>query len=143
MTKRAITIFILSTLLFATYGQINSEDENELTELQKEIEAYIIDKFHCKYHTSIEFHEKKLFNLNQLIADHKTPEIFKDEPRAIKDNKEAFSWLEEVGSEYVIPYSMTYIFATKDEETDEWNPMWVLLLLDDELEIIGHIRYFP
>ncbi|NLZ94216.1 MAG: hypothetical protein GX921_00110 [Bacteroidales bacterium] len=143
MTTRAITFFILFSLLFAAYGQTNNEEGKEPTELQKKIEAYIIDTFHCTYHNSIEFHEKKPFNLNQLIADHKTPEILKDDPRAIIDNKEAFDWLEEVSSEYVIPYSMTYVFGTKDEELDEWNPMWVLLLLDDELEIIGHIRYFP
>lgn len=143
MTKRAITIFILSIQLFAAYGQINNEDENKLTELQKEIEAYIIDKFNCKHHISIEFKERNLFDLDQLIANHKQPEILKDDPRAVNDNKEAFNWLEEVGNEYLITYSMTYVFGTKDEEDEEWNTFWILLLLDEESEIIGHIRYFP
>ena len=143
MKRSWITIFIVSTLLFTATGQTNSADQSKLTDLQKRIEAYIIEKFHCQYHTSIEFHDILLFDLDQLIDDHKQPDIFKDEPRAIKDNQEAFDWLEEVGTQYDIPYSMTYIFGTKDHEEDAWNPMWVLLLLDYEMEIIGHIRYFP
>ena len=143
MTKRAISIFILSTLLFVAHGQINNKNKNELTELQKEIETYIIDKFNCKHHISIEFKEKNLFDLNQLIANHKQPKILKDDPRAVRDNKEAFDWLEKVGSEYLITYAMTYICGTKDEEDEEWNAVWVLLLLDEEDDIIGHIRYFP
>ena len=143
MTKRIIIAFLLSTLLFTAIAQTDRVDENKLTALQKRVEAYIIDKFHCEYHTSIEFHDIELFDLKQLIANHKKPEILKDDPRAIKDNREAFAWLEEVGSEYDIPYSMTYIFGTKDDEAEEWIPMWVLLLLDNEMEIVGHIRYFP
>lgn len=143
MTKRSIVVLILSTLLFAAMAQTDSVDENKLTPLQKRVEAYIIDKFHCQFHTSIEFHDIELFDLKQLIANHKQPQILKDDPRAIKDNREAFAWLEEVGSEYDIPYSMTYIFGTKDDEAEEWIPMWVLLLLDNEMEIVGHIRYFP
>ena len=143
MTKRIIIAFLLSTLLFTAIAQTDRVDENKLTALQKRVEAYIIDKFHCEYHTSIEFHDIELFDLKQLIANHKKPEILKDDPRAIKDNREAFAWLEEVGSEYDIPYSMTFIFGTKDDEAEAWVPMWVLLLLDDELEIVGHIRYFP
>ena len=118
MTKRTIIALILSTLLFTATGQTNSVDQNKLTDLQKRIEAYIIEKFHCHYHHSIEFHDVLLFDLHQLIDDHKQPDIFKDEPRAIKDNQEAFDWLEEVGNEYDIPYSMTYIFGTKDHEED-------------------------
>ena len=143
MTKRIIIAFLLSTQLFTAIAQTDRVDENKLTALQKRVEAYIIDKFHCEYHTSIEFHDIELFDLKQLIANHKKPEILKDDPRAIKDNREAFAWLEEVGSEYDIPYSMTYIFGTKDDEAEEWIPMWVLLLLDNEMEIVGHIRYFP
>ena len=143
MTKRIIIAFLLSTLLFTAIAQTDRVDENKLTALQKRVEAYIIDKFHCEYHTSIEFHDIELFDLKQLIANHKKPEILKDDPRAIKDNREAFAWLEEVGSEYDIPYSMTYIFGTKDDEDEEWIPMWVLLLMDQEMEIVGHIRYFP
>ena len=143
MTKRTIIAFIFSSLLFTLYGQSNSGEKQKLTALQKRVEAYIIDKFHCDYHTSIEFHDIELFDLKQLIANHKTPVILKDDPRAIKDNREAFAWLEEVGSEYDIPYSMTYIFGTKDDEDEEWIPMWVLLLMDQEMEIVGHIRYFP
>ena len=143
MTKRIIIAFLLSTLLFTAIAQTDRVDENKLTALQKRVEAYIIDKFHCEYHTSIEFHDIELFDLKQLIANHKKPEILKDDPRAIKDNREAFAWLEEVGSEYDIPYSITYIFGTKDDEDEEWIPMWVLLLMDQEMEIVGHIRYFP
>ena len=143
MTKRTIIAFILSSLLFTLYGQSNSGEKQKLTALQKRVEAYIIDKFHCEFHTSIEFHHIELFDLKQLITNHKQPQILKDDRRAIKDNREAFAWLEEVGSEYDIPYSMTYIFGTKDDEAEEWIPMWVLLLLDEEFEIVGHIRYFP
>lgn len=143
MTKRTITVFIFFSLLFVASGQTNNEGEDELSELQKDIESYIIKKFNCEYHISIEFQQKKFFHLNNLIAEHKNPELFKDEPRAIEDNKEAFKWLEKIASEYVITYSMTYIFGTKDEESEAWNLYWVLLLLDDESEIIGHIRYFP
>ena len=143
MKRSCITLFILFSLLCVTYAQTVPNEEKKLTRHQKKVEQYIIEKFHCDYHISIEFHDILLFDLQKLLADHKTPKIFKDEPRAINDNKKAFDWLEEVGNEYDIPYSMTYIFGTKDEEDDEWNSMWVLLLLDYDMQIIGHIRYFP
>ncbi len=143
MKRSSITIFFLFSFLFVTFGQASVNDENKLTEHQKQIEDYIIEKFNCKHHISIEFNEKKLFDINQLIADYKYPEIFKDEPRAIKDNQEAFDWLEEANREADIAYSMPYIFGLKDNEADAWDPFWVLLLLDYQSEIIGHIRYFP
>ena len=143
MTRRTIIIFIFFSLLFVAFGQTNSEGEDELSELQKDIESYIIEKFNCQHHISIEFQEKEFFYLKNLIAELKKPELLKDEPRAIEDNDKAFKWLENIASEYVITYSMIYVFGTKDEESEAWNPYWVLLLLDDESEIIGHIRYFP
>ena len=143
MTKRTIIVFIFFSLLFVAFGQTNSEGEDELSELQKDIESYIIEKFNCQHHISIEFQEKEFFYLKNLIAELKKPELLKDEPRAIEDNDKAFKWLENIASEYVITYSMIYVFGTKDEESEAWNPYWVLLLLDDESEIIGHIRYFP
>ena len=79
-------MLILSTLLFTAYGQTNSDDKSQLTTFQKRVEAYIINKFHCEFHTSIEFHDVEQFDLQQLIADHKKPEILKDDPRAIRDN---------------------------------------------------------
>lgn len=144
MTKRAINFFILffCTLHFATYGKTKNEDENKLTPLQKEVETYIIDKFHCSHHISVEFGKKHMFDLNQLIATYKHPTILKDDPRAVRDNNKAFDWLIEVANEYLITYSMTYIFGTKDKE-EAWSHLWMLLLLDDEENIIGHIRYFP
>lgn len=143
MTRRTIIVFIFFSLLFVAFGQTNSEGEDELSELQKDIESYIIEKFNCQHHISIEFQEKEFFYLKNLIAELKKPELLKDEPRAIEDNDKAFKWLENIASEYVITYSMIYVFGTKDEESEAWNPYWVLLLLDDESEIIGHIRYFP
>lgn len=143
MTKRTIFVFIFFSLLFVAFGQTSSESEDELSELQKDIESYIIEKFNCQHHISIEFQEKEFFYLKNLIAEHKKPELFKDEPRAFEDNDKAFKWLENIASEYFITYSMIYVFGTKDEESEAWNPYWVLLLLDDESEIIGHIRYFP
>lgn len=145
MTKRTINFFILflCTLQYAAYGQTSNEVESEPTQLQKEVETYIIDKFHCSYHISVEFGKKNQFDLNQLIAAHKQPTILKDDPRAVRDNNEAFDWLEEVANEYLITYSMTYVFGTKDKEDGAWNHFWVLLLLDEEDNIIGHIRYFP
>lgn len=143
MKRSSITIFILLSFLFAAYAQTNVNDENQLTELQEDIEDYIIDKFNCKHHISIEFNDKKLFDITQLIADHKYPEVLKDEPRAIQDNEKAFDWLEEANREADIAYSMAYVFGLKDNEADAWDPFWVLLLLDYQSDIIGHIRYFP
>ena len=143
MNKKSIAVFILFTFLFSTYGQTQTNDKNRLSKLEKKVEAYIIEQFKCKHHHSIEFNKKKKFNLEQLIADHKTPVILKDEPRALKDNEEAFDWLEKIDSEVIIAYSMSYVFGMKDKESDAWDPLWVLLLLNDDSEIIGHIRYFP
>lgn len=143
MNKKSIAVFILFTFMLSTYGQKQSNDKNRLSKFEKKVEAYIIEQFGCKYHHSIEFNKKKKFNLEQLIADHKIPVILKNEPRALKDNEEAFDWLEEIDREIIIAYSMTYIFGMKDEELDAWDPLWVLLLLNDDSEIIGHIRYFP
>ena len=143
MKRNSTTILILFSFLFVNLGQRNVNDENELTELQKQVEDYIIEKFNCKHHLSIEFNDKKLFDINQLIADYKYPEIFKDEPRAFKDNEKALDWLEKANREADIAYSMAYIFGLKDNEDDVWDPFWVLLLLNYQSEIIGHIRYFP
>lgn len=143
MIRKTITLIILSALLFISCGQSNSSNEKEFSELEQRIEAYIVERIIPQHHQSIEFHEKKKFNLNQLIADHKTPEIYHDVPKAFQENEEAFKLLEQLSNELNIAYSMTYVFEYKNEETDPWYSSWILMLLDEEDNIVGHIRYNP
>ena len=138
-----IIILIFSALLFISCGQSSSNNKNEYTDLEQRIEGYIVERIIPQYHQSIEFQEKRKFNLNQLIAEHKTPEIYDDVPKAFQENEEAFKQLEQLSNDLNIAYSMTYVFGYKNEETDPWYSSWMLMLLDEEDNIVGHIRYNP
>ena len=143
MNKKTIIFLILSSLLFVACTQSKQHDTDELTNLEQRVETYIVERIIPKYHHSIESHEKKEFNLNQLIADHKTPEIFSDIPSAFEENEAAFADLQELSNNTNIAYSMIYIFGYKDIETDPWYSSWMLMLLDKNDEIVGHVRYNP
>ena len=143
MNKKTIIFLILSSLLFVACTQSKQNGTNELTELEQRVEAYIVERIIPKYHHSIEFHEKKEFNLKQLIADHKTPEIYSDIPSAFEENREAFEDLQELSNNTSIAYSMTYVFGYKDKETNPWYSSWMLMLLDENEKIVGHVRYNP
>ncbi len=143
MNRKIISILILFTLLLFSCVQKNTEQKNEHSDLEQRVEAYIVERIVPQYHQSIEFHPKKEFNLNQLIADHKTPQIYSNVPKAYEENEEAFELLEEISNNTNIAYSMTYVFGYKNEETDPWYSSWILILLDKNDEIVGEIRYNP
>lgn len=113
------------------------------TDIEKKVETYIIDKIKPIYYHSIEFGEKKVFDLNQLIEDYEVPTIFNDEPKAIKQNNEAFEWLKTFNNETNIAYSMTLIFGLKEKNSDAWDSYWMIVLLDNNLNILGHFYYAP
>ncbi len=143
MNRKIISILILFTLLLFSCLQKNTDQKNEHSDLEQRVEAYIVERIVPQYHQSIEFHPKKEFNLNQLIADHKTPQIYSNVPKAYEENEEAFKLLEEISNNSKIAYSMTYVFGYKNEETDPWYSSWILILLDKNDEIVGEIRYNP
>lgn len=113
------------------------------TDLEKKVESYVIEKTNPKYYRSIEFGQKKVFDLNQLIKDYEIPDIFYDEPKAIIQNKEAFEWLKAFNNEANISYSMSFTFGLKEKQSDSWDSIWIVLLFDAETNIIGHFYYAP
>ena len=141
MKKKIFSTFILLVLNFYSQGQPIQKSGKSDTE--KKVENYIIDKTKPKYYHSIEFGEKKVFDLNQLIKDFEIPTIFSDESEEIKKNKEAFKWLKTFNNETNIAYSMTLTFGLKGKKTDAWNPYWIILLFNSETNIIGYFYYAP
>ena len=139
-----ITIFFTFILLvLSLYSQGQPIEKSGKSDTEKKIENYIIDKTNPKYYHSIEFGEKKVFDLNQLIKDFEIPTIFSDESEEIKKNKEAFKWLKTFNNETNIAYSMTLTFGLKEKKTDAWNPNWIILLFNSETNIIGDFYYAP
>jgi len=133
--------FILLALFLNACGQ--PIEKSGTTELEKKVETYIIEKTNPKFYHTIEFGEEKVFNLDQLIKDYKIPEIFNDEPKAYKQNEEAFEWLKTFNKESSIAYSMTFIYGLKEKKPDAWDSLWVIVLFDSDLNIIGHFYYAP
>lgn len=118
-------------------------EKSGITDLEKKVESYVIEKTNPKYYHSIEFGQKKVFDLNQLIKDYEIPDIFYDEPKAIIQNKEAFEWLKAFNNEANISYSMSITFGLKEKQSDAWDSIWIVLLFDAETNIIGHFYYAP
>ena len=143
MNKKTIIFLILSSLLFVACTQSKWSDRNKLSDLEQRVETYIAERIIPPFHQSVEFEEKKEFNLNQLIADHKVPKMYSDIPSAFEENEEAFKELEELSNNTNIAYSMIYQFEYKNNETDPWYSSWMLMLLDENEEIVGHVRYNP
>ena len=143
MNKKTIIFLILSSLLFVACIQTKSNETKELTPLEQGIEAYIVERIIPPFHQSVAFEEKKEFNLNQLIADHKVPEMYSNMPSAFEENEAAFEELKELNNNTNIAYSMVYHFEYKNNETDPWYPSWVLMLLNEDEKIVGHVRYNP
>jgi hypothetical protein len=85
MRLKFFCTFILLVLFLNTFGQ--TIEKKGSTELEKKIEIYIIEKTNPKFYHTIEFGEKKIFNLDQLINDYKIPVIFSDEPIAHEQMK--------------------------------------------------------
>jgi len=141
MRMKFFYTFVLLALFLNACGP--SIEKSGKTDLEKKVETYIINKTNPKYYTSTEFEEKKAFDLNQLIAAHKVPVIFNDEPKAFKQNEDAFEWLKTFSNEVSIAYSMTFIFGLKEKRSDAWDSYWVIVLLDNNLNIIGHFYYAP
>ena len=110
MNKKTIIFLILSSLLFAACTQSKWSDRNKLSDLEQRVETYIAERIIPPYHQSVEFEEKKEFNLNQLIANHKVPEVYSDIPSAFEENEAAFKELEELSNNTNIAYSMVYHF---------------------------------
>ena len=135
--------FTFILLVLSLYSQGQPIQKSGKSDTEKKIENYIIDKTNPKYYHSIEFGEKKVFDLNQLIKDFEIPTIFSDESEEIKKNKEAFKWLKTFNNETNIAYSMTLTFGLKEKKTDAWNPYWIILLFNSETNIIGDFYYAP
>ena len=139
-TKKIIT-FVLLAFYLSAYGQ--SIEKSGKTDIEKKVETYIIEKTNPKYYHSIEFGEKKAFDLNQLIKNYEIPTIFNDEPKVIKQNKEAFEWLKTFNNEASIAYSMSLTFGLKENNSDAWDSYWVIVLFDSDINIIGYFYYAP
>jgi hypothetical protein len=133
--------FILLGLFVNTFGQ--TIEKNGTTELEKKVEIYIIEKTNPKFYHTIEFGEKKVFNLNQLINDYKIPVIFSDDPKAHEQNEKAFEWLITFNQESSIAYSMNLTYSLKEKKLDAWDSFWVIVLLDSNLNIIQYFCYAP
>lgn len=141
MTLKKNLVFVLLAFSLNAFGQ--PIEKSGKTEIEKKVETYIIKKTKPKYYHSIEFGEKKAFDLNQLIEDYEYPNIFNDEPNAFKQNKEAFEWLNAFNNEANIAYSMTLTYGMKEKNSDAWDSYWVIILFDSNNKIIGHFHYAP
>lgn len=141
MTTKKIITFILLAFYLSAYGQ--PIEKSGKTDIEKKVETYIIEKTNPKYYHSIEFGEKKAFDLNQLIKNYEIPTIFNDEPKVIKQNKEAFEWLKTFNNEASIAYSMSLTFGLKENNSDAWDSYWVIVLFDSDINIIGYFYYAP
>ena len=108
--------FTFILLVLSLYSQGQPIQKRGKSDTEKKVENYIIDKTNPKYYHSIEFGEKKVFDLNQLIKDFEIPTIFSDESEEIKKNKEAFKWLKTFNNETNIAYSMTLTFGLKGKK---------------------------
>ena len=138
---KIFSTFILLVFFLNACGQ--PIEKSGKTDTEKKVEMYIIDKTKPKYYHSIECGEKIKFDLNQLIEDYEVPSIFNDEPKAIKQNKEAFEWLRTYNNEASIAYSMSFTFGMKEIKSDAWDSYWVLVLFDRDSNIIGPFFYTP
>lgn len=141
MKVNFIKTIILMVFFLNACGQ--HIEKSGKTDLEKKVESYVIEKTNPKYYRSIEFGQKKVFDLNQLIKDYEIPDIFYDEPKAIIQNKEAFEWLKAFNNEANISYSMSFTFGLKEKQSDSWDSIWIVLLFDAETNIIGHFYYAP
>jgi hypothetical protein len=141
MILKKFCTFIMLTLFLNALGQ--PIEKSGTTELEKKVETYIIGETNPKFYHTIEFGEKKVFNLDQLIKDYKIPEIFNDEPTAYKQNDEAFEWLKTIHKESSISYSMNLTYGLKEKKLDSWDSFWVIILLDRDLNIIAYFYYAP
>jgi hypothetical protein len=141
MTAKNFLAFILLAFFLNACGQ--PIEKSGKTEIEKKVETYVIEKTNPKYYHSIEFGEKKAFDLNQLIEDYENPNIFNDEPNAFKQNKEAFEWLKAFNNEANIAYSMTLTYGLKEKNSDAWDSYWVIVLFDSNNKIIGNFHYAP
>jgi hypothetical protein len=139
-TKSFLNLILLAIYINACQPPIEKSGQ---TEIEKEVEIYIIEKAKPKYYHSIEFGETKEFDLIQLIEEYEIPTIFSDDPKAIKQNKEAFEWLKNFNKESNIAYSMTLIFGMKEKKSDAWGPNWLIVLFNRDKKIIGHFYYSP
>jgi hypothetical protein len=138
--KNFSTVILLALFLNAC-GQ--SIEKSGTTELEKKVETYIIEKITPKFYHTIEFGEKKAFDLEQLIKDYKIPEIFNDEPKAFKQNEEVFEWLREFNHDASIAYTMSLTFGLKEKRSDAWDSYWLIVLFNSNFNIIGHFFYAP
>ena len=136
-------LFPLILLVFSINAWGQPIEKSGKTEIEKKVETYIIEKTSPKYYHSIEFEKKNGFDLNQLIKDYEIPTIFNAEPKAIKQNREAFEWLKDFNNEANITYSMSLTFGLKEKDSDAWDSHWVILLFDSDTNIIGHFYYAP
>ena len=141
MKVNFIKTIILMVFFLNACGQ--PIEKSGKTDLEKKVESYVIEKTNPKYYHSIEFGQKKVFDLNQLIKDYEIPDIFYAEPKAIIQNKEAFEWLKAFNNEANISYSMSFTFGLKEKQSDAWDSIWIVLLFDAETNIIGHFYYAP
>ena len=141
MKVNFINTIILMVFFLNACGQ--PIEKSGKTDLEKKVESYVIEKTNPKYYHSIEFGQKKVFDLNQLIKDYEIPDIFYDEPKSIIQNKEAFEWLKAFNNEANISYSMSFTFGLKEKQSDSWDSIWIVLLFDAETNIIGHFYYAP
>lgn len=134
-------LFLMST--FVVCGQTNSDYKVKTTDIESNIESYIIEEYQLEQHHSIEFDEIETFNLYKLIADYRDPSIHTNDYEAFKRNKEVFDWLINYSQWVTISYSMKYIYGWKKEKEEAWTPRWTLIFLDQDYNILEHLQYTP
>jgi hypothetical protein len=138
---KVILVLALTAFYLNLFGQ-NLERSGK-SDLEVKVESYIIDQIQPKYYYSIEFGPIEVFDLHPLINAYEFPTIFYDEPIAIKENKEVFTWLQEFTMDYDIAYSMKFLFGTKEQESEAWTPYWSIVLIDNNFNIIEYLTYHP
>ena len=88
--------------------------------------------------TEIQPMERFLFSIVKFR--YQTPEIYEDK---IEENKKIFQYIESLSNETKISYFIPVIVSFKEQNEDAWTPAWYLALMDENMNIIEMISYYP
>ena len=145
---RLLFVFVFLLGLVSCGEEPKQPKQKKLTELEKKVETFFDSLIPNEKIISIEWGEKKKFNIDQLIKDHNSSY----EPSR-KYNEKAFKELkritraltETVGEEGGFAYSMRYTYGLphKTKRDHVIDITFVIVLFDKDLNIISYINYRP
>lgn len=80
------------------------------------------------------------FRFPSVRYKYQTPEIYEDK---VNENKEIFDYIQSLSNSTKIAYYIPAVISFKDENEDAWSPVWYLVLMDENKNIIEMVSYYP